>query len=434
MNCVIPINSYTTAFLKQQKECKAVILKYCPLYTDKQCIDAVDNLLNDRNVDTNNYTDMYNELCQVVNTVYPNAPTTRTELHIVNTLKNIQPLSQCINNVPKQNWIIDKILPEQGLVFFVGQSEGRKTWVAMHIALCCCTGKLFLNNFNVKKKCKVLYIDEENGDVTLLNRFKKIYNAYNDLQETDLEYLRIASFAGFKLDSEEGRQHFCTVVEREMPNLVVVDSQVRCMEGDENSAQDVRKIFDTVKDVIHKLGICVIILHHTPKSNPLDARGSGDFKGMADSIFTFVPDDENYSLIHFDVGKTRLIDRNKWQPFDIEMQSSSHLTRTEDGLPEECITFNYKERQLNAEAKTLTGQCISSTEKYILENNISELDTSNTGEWKSLMTTMGFKLGVLKETIQQMVEEKRLEAKSKGKYTVKKDKLKQFQLISQEID
>jgi RecA-family ATPase len=66
--------------------------------------------------------------------------------------------------------------------------------------------------------------------------------------------------------------------------LVIVDSLVTFFEGDEdeNSAVDMRKLFNRCR-ALTKLDSAVIIIHHTNRNGEI--RGSSDFKPASDQAF-----------------------------------------------------------------------------------------------------------------------------------------------------
>jgi hypothetical protein len=66
------------------------------------------------------------------------------------------------------------------------------------------------------------------------------------------------------------------------PALVVVDTLHRFMSGDENSAQDAKAMIDNCQRIIDEFGCAVILVHHTPKTNATEARGSSSWKGALD--------------------------------------------------------------------------------------------------------------------------------------------------------
>ena len=167
---------------------------------------------------------------------------------------------------------------------FGGESGNLKTFTSLYIALCLCTGKKVFGEFDTKK-CKVLYVDCENRDIVIKERVESIIQGY-DMNVSDIE-MNFSFFPDLKLDNERSVNLFMEFVDWISPDVIICDSLVRMMEGSENDAKEVRKIFDNIKQSLNE-GISWFILHHTRKSNGNaskdDLRGSGDLAGMADVL------------------------------------------------------------------------------------------------------------------------------------------------------
>lgn len=218
---------------------------------------------------------------------------------------------------PELKWKIHRLIPDRGITIFGGPSGSFKTWVAMQLALSCASGELFLHHFDTKK-FNVLYVDEENGNITLPNRFDLLIKGHNHVH--NFGNLYVVQFANVKLDENlvSGRLEYyikhCNV------RLIIFDSMVRCMLGEEDSSKDVRVVFDNLKFVLKSVeDLSIVILHHTAKGKKgLDGlRGSGDFAAFADVVLMFNPTRGN--LVNIEIAKNRHIDLTKFSQFSIEV-------------------------------------------------------------------------------------------------------------------
>lgn len=219
---------------------------------------------------------------------------------------------------PTLNWRINKILPSRGITILGGSSGSYKTWAAMQLALACASGNNFLENFPVEK-CNVLYVDEENGDITLLNRFQMLINGFQ--LKDDFNNLHLSIFDNIKLDDEKNVGRLASVIKRNNIKVVIFDSMVRCMNGEEDKARDVRKVFENLKKLFTIFPeISFVILHHTSKGkgNSMDKlRGSGDFAAFADVILMF--NTFHNKIVNLDCVKNRHIDLSKFNKFSFEV-------------------------------------------------------------------------------------------------------------------
>jgi len=97
------------------------------------------------------------------------------------------------------------------------------------------------------------------------------------------------------------------------PIIVIVDSLVRVMDGDENNAGDARKVFNTIKDLSKNFGCSFFFLHHmrkfaqtrTGKVTVDDIRGSSDFTAAPSSILLMNRTDKENHLYEVTQAKSR---------------------------------------------------------------------------------------------------------------------------------
>jgi hypothetical protein len=218
------------------------------------------------------------------------------------------------NPIKKPEWIVENIIPTDGVTIFGGASQSYKTWLAQMLAVNVSSGTLFLGNFDTKQEV-VMYFDEENGEVLLYDRFKKL------CQGADIDppsNLFVSVYSGIKLDMNDSSSILLSLVDKFNPKLLIFDSMVRIMEGDENQSTDVRLVFDTIKPILEK-NISVLIIHHTGKKNNndmLDLRGSSDFGAFAHVIVMFK---REKSHIVCNMVKNRYIDISNISEFKVKI-------------------------------------------------------------------------------------------------------------------
>lgn len=100
---------------------------------------------------------------------------------------------------------------------------------------------------------------------------------------------------GCDLDTPEGyckaRDAIRSLPTDEPPVLVVVDTLHRHLAGDENSAQDVKKMLDACGGLQREFGCTVLLVHHTGVSAEAQQRGRGSsaWKGGLEGEFNMYP-------------------------------------------------------------------------------------------------------------------------------------------------
>ena len=287
------------------------------------------------------------------------------------------------NGIPKIEWLVENIVRVGGITVFGGSAGTMKTFTGMYLSLCCANNIKFLEEFNVLP-IRTLYIDEENGDIVIGNRLKSLIKGMN-LNNKGAENISFSIFNNYKLDNSEVIIKLKYVIEKYQPQLIIFDSMVRCMEGEEDKSKDVRMIFDNLKEIFNEFGTSFILLHHTTKGQKgLNAlRGSGDFAGMADVVLMF--DKLKDGSIKATFEKNRHIDTSKLQNFNFIPVSN-----------EENNSINFKWLGLNTESISKRDECM----KQLIE---FAKDKGSIGftklEAKTMLSSLGFSKSMCYETI-----------------------------------
>lgn len=295
-------------------------------------------------------------------------------------LENLHQLNILLEKgIPEIEWLAKDIIPSRGITFFAGETESYKSWTAMELALSVATGTKFLNWFETKKKT-VLYIDEENGDVTIPVRFNKLLEARNMGKEVKIpvpENLFISILNNVNIDQEPDLLKF--LIEKFKPQLVIVDSVVRCMKGNENDSQDVRSIYDNLKDIYKKhKEMAFVLLHHMTKTNSgtvHSLRGSGDFGAMAENAINFEKKGEKE--LRMKITKSRHLVGKPWYDvivFSEDSQSpvSLHASPSDDTKSEVEIAMDCIKDWLKDKQQFITGKDSDFQREAIEVNNITE--------------------------------------------------------------
>lgn len=222
--------------------------------------------------------------------------------------------------IPHREWYIQNLLTKDGITILGGEAGCYKTWIGMHMAVCLASGENVLGKFQTEKT-RILYVDEENGDVTLPERFALILKGLG-LQQNVFHGLNLSIFNNVKLDIPDGVLQLKSLIDRTQPKVIIIDSMVRCMEGEENDASHVRDVFDNIKILFNEYkNLSFILLHHTTKDGRKGMsalRGSGDFSAMADVVLMFNSKHRGYVTVT--VAKNRHIDLQKLPAFCFKVE------------------------------------------------------------------------------------------------------------------
>lgn len=339
------------------------------------------------------------------NLTLPNQPNHNTrEITVYSLRKDIE------EGVPEMNWIVRDIVPERGITIIGSPPKNYKTFVAMHMALCCATGKDFLSQYTTQKQ-NVLYVDEENGRATLLRRFEELQKGMK--LDKIPENIKYTSMEGLKLDITE-LSSLSDVIKELDAKVVVLDSLVRFMVGDENNASEVRKVFATLSRIMEETGCSFVILHHFRKGshgkNEMDSlRGSGDFVAMADVIITL------YARLY--EGKTNLTFVANRHKDMRELQNSVFTVESDvNGLVLEWESY--------LEDLPADEGAVAVFYKWLMDEDIKEFTTKN---GKQILKNKGYTANqTYYDVIDQLYKERKIKKIKNGLYEVVKKSTENF--------
>ena len=215
-------------------------------------------------------------------------------------------------------WLIQDLVPLDGITMLSGLSNTYKTWIMLDMALSIASDTVYLGQYDVKK-VGVLIVDEESGHRLLQERLKSM-GASSELN------IHIFSRKDFKVSKENINSLIAYCLENDI-RLVAIDSLVRVIVGDENSAKDMSANFNLLRKLVDE-GISVLLLHHERKGSvsikrnaSSDIRGSSDILSSLDSHMGI--SNEKSHIVKIEPTKNRHQDVNK--PFEIKFNSSSEL-------------------------------------------------------------------------------------------------------------
>ncbi|MFA5644468.1 MAG: AAA family ATPase [Patescibacteria group bacterium] len=191
--------------------------------------------------------------------------------------KQVLPISQVINwKGGGQKWIIDQLLPQNGITILSGDPANFKTWSTLHFAICI-TGEMPVYGYFETIRSNVLIIDEEDGIGLLQERLKTLSaNSHSKI------FFMIMS--GFKIQQEERLNDLINNIKKYKIKVIIIDSLVRIHDGDENSSNDIKKVFEVCRK-LNTMGVTVLINHHHRKNSGANYGSTSDLmRGSSDIL------------------------------------------------------------------------------------------------------------------------------------------------------
>src|SRR5579862_1131406 len=198
-----------------------------------------------------------------------------------------------MNNAPKPTFLIDGFLQKDVITAIAAPVGQRKTIVAFNAVHAVLTGERLFDHFAVTQQAKrVLYLCPEMGLLSFADRMRN---------------LGLLSYVGKTLFcrtmNSEGRLELHDLTREELDGaLVVIDTAVRFVAGDENSSEHMKVFAEDCFRLMKEGAASVLVLFHSPKATKNASeltlenamRGSGDLGAFVSSCWaTRLQDSEN---------------------------------------------------------------------------------------------------------------------------------------------
>lgn len=188
------------------------------------------------------------------------------------------------------SWLVKRWIQRDALIMVHGPSGGGKTFVVLDLCLTMASGGGDWCGHRASDAC-VVYLAGE-GHHGLKGRIAawKERNSKNKLNMW-------LSKSGLDLNTAEGYQRTVQALRQlpSKPELIVVDTLHRFLNGDENSSQDAKTMLDACAALQDEFQASVLLVHHTGVSDEAQhrARGSSAWRGALDIEISIVPSKED---------------------------------------------------------------------------------------------------------------------------------------------
>lgn len=184
------------------------------------------------------------------------------------------------------DYVIDKYIEADSLDLMFGEPGCGKSFVAIDMA-CCVASGIPWHGHEVKKG-PVIYIAGE-GQNGITKRFKAwcVKHNYSMQNLAVFRSKRAAQLYDMSVAVDVAESVRAIVDEiGEYPSMIVIDTVARNMGGDENSTQDMNQFIEHVDALLrHPYRAAVMLVHHSGKASPGQARGSTALRGALDAEY-----------------------------------------------------------------------------------------------------------------------------------------------------
>ena len=194
------------------------------------------------------------------------------------------------------DWFAEPLLPNARTCVLFAPAKTGKSLVALEMAAAIATGRPFLD-MPAQPPRVVTYLDFEMTPADLHERLVKFgYGPDDDL--SNLRYIQLPQLD--PLDTRAGAQKVVEDAIASGTQLVIIDTTVRAVSGDENSAETIRDFYKHCLMPLKAAGITTMRVDHAGKDLDRGQRGSSAKNDDADVVWLLKPDpaegDDRYTL------------------------------------------------------------------------------------------------------------------------------------------
>ncbi|MCX6723672.1 MAG: AAA family ATPase [Candidatus Staskawiczbacteria bacterium] len=226
--------------------------------------------------------------------------------------------------LPKSLFLVESLIPEQGLAVISGHPGNCKSWVLLHIAQCVATGKPVFGKFETKKG-NVLVFDEETGVYETSKRIKMT-------KPTPGIPVHIFLDKGIKVDDPAHLEKIIEIIKEKDIKLVIFDPFVSIHNKLENSSDEIQRVVEALRKLTVE-GVTILFAHHnrkeqnsgTRRASSQNMRGSSALWAGVNSHLDIVKTDENNNETMLTINQHKLRNYKAIKPFKIKMVEENKL-------------------------------------------------------------------------------------------------------------
>jgi len=179
-------------------------------------------------------------------------------------------------------FVVPGVVPSGRQVAIFSPAKTGKSLFAVDVCAALATGRSVLGHAP-RPPCSVLYLDMEMTDDDVRERLESLdYGAGDDLSA--LAYYSLPALPD--LDTREGGEELESLVLAYKPELVVVDTMARVVQGDENDSTTYRDFYRHSGVRLKRAGVALLRLDHAGKDLAKGQRGSSAKADDLDVIFS----------------------------------------------------------------------------------------------------------------------------------------------------
>ncbi len=182
-------------------------------------------------------------------------------------------------------WLITELWAASGVGLIGGHPKSCKSWLGLEMAVSVATATACLGRFHVPAQGPALVYLAEDALHSVKERLASLC-AHRNLALQALD-VHVITASCLHLDRSTDIQRLDNTICAIKPRLLLLDPLVRMHGCDENSAQEISRLLESLRTLQRKHDLAIILVHHTRKSSGSregqTLRGSSDLWAFGDS-------------------------------------------------------------------------------------------------------------------------------------------------------
>lgn len=174
-------------------------------------------------------------------------------------------LIKFVEDYTPKPWIVENLIAENTINLLVGLPESRKSWALLDLAISLAGGLSWMGRFPCEKR-KVMVIDQERPKNEMQKRIKALIAGRGMTVEQFEGSLIPLAGTTIKIDLQMSYEKFYLRLEKERPDVVLVDSFKAFQTKDITSNVAMQEVMERIKDIRTKLGITFVFIFHENKN------------------------------------------------------------------------------------------------------------------------------------------------------------------------
>jgi hypothetical protein len=182
-------------------------------------------------------------------------------------------------------FLVEDLWADQACGFIGGRPKGGKSWLALDIGISVAAGVKMFGRFPVDPG-RVLHYNAEDKPGRTKERARMLCRA-KDINFASLDNFEVIDVPRFWLDDDEQVARLKATVAKLRPKLVILDPLRRMHRRDEDKANEMDPLLDSLRLLQREYACSVMLVHHIKKiegdANGESLRGSSVFHAWLDS-------------------------------------------------------------------------------------------------------------------------------------------------------